>query len=364
MAVSVIHDLLELGINSNASDWHIKEGHPVVLRIAGGLVDTDFIPDAACIEEIVTTMATGEMLERYKADGDLDLSYVEDHVGRFRVNIHKQRGKSAFTLRHVKTNIMQLDELGTPQILKTIAEAHRGIIILGGTTGSGKSTTLAAMLEHVNLNFRRHCITIEDPIEYEFEDKKSVFEQREIGIDTSTFQEALSRVLRQDPDIIMVGEMRNKESFDAALQAADTGHLVMTTLHATTAAQSITRILDVYPHEEQNGIRLALSMNLHAIICQRLIPRAFGGGVVPGCEIMINTPMVKKLLEKDQSEKLPAAIEAGRDDGMQSFNQSLLILINEGTITEEDAFAAATNPEALKMNLKGIDLNTANQIIG
>ena len=364
MGVSVIHDLLELGVNSNASDWHIKEGHPVVLRIAGSLVDTDFVPDAECIEQILTTMASGEMLERYRQDGDLDLSYVEDNVGRFRVNIHKQRGSSAFTLRHVKTNIMQLDELGTPQIIKTIAEAHRGIIIMGGTTGSGKSTTLAAMLEHINLNSRKHCITIEDPIEYEFEDKRSVFEQREIGIDTTTFQEALSRVLRQDPDIIMVGEMRNKESFDAALQAADTGHLVMTTLHATTSAQAITRILDFYPRLEQDSIRTSLSMNLHAIICQRLIPRAFGGGVIPGCEVMINTPMIKKLLEKDQLDKLPAAIEAGRDDGMQSFNQSLLVLINEGLITEEDAFAAATNPEALKMNLKGIDLNTANQIIG
>ena len=364
MAVSVIHDLLELGVNSNASDWHIKEGHTVVLRIAGSLVDTDFVPDTECIESILTTMASPELLAKYRAEGDLDISYVEDNVGRFRVNIHKQRGRTAFTLRHVKTNIMHLEELGTPPVLKTIAEATRGIIILGGTTGSGKSTTLAAMLEHVNLNMRKHIITIEDPIEYEFEDKKSVFEQREVGIDTTTFQEALVRVLRQDPDIIMVGEMRNKESFDAALQAADTGHLVLTTLHATTASQSITRILDFYRREEQDSIRKALSMNLHAIICQRLIPRAFGGGVIPGCEVMINTPMVRKLLEKDELEKLPAAIETGRDDGMQTFNQCLLQLINEGVVTEEDAFEAATNPEALKMNLKGIELSTGNQIIG
>jgi twitching motility protein PilT len=363
MAVSVIHDLLELGVNSNASDWHIKEGHPVVLRIAGSLVDTDFIPDEESINKILDSMIPPDMLERYKKDGDLDLSYVEDDVGRFRVNIHKQRGKSAFTLRHVKTQIMQLEELGTPPILKKIAEAVRGIIIVGGTTGSGKSTTLAAMLEHVNLNFRKHCITIEDPIEYEFEDKKSVFEQREVGIDTHSFKEALVRVLRQDPDIIMVGEMRNKESFDAALQAADTGHLVLTTLHATTSAQSITRILDFYQHEEQDSIRMALSMNLYAIICQRLIPKAFGGGVVPGCEVMINTPMVRKLLETDNLEKLPAAIETGKGDGMQSFNQSLLGLINEGAITEEDAMAAATNPDALRMNLQGIDLKTDGAIL-
>ena len=364
MAVSVIHDLLELGVNSNASDWHIKEGHPVVLRIAGSLVDTDFVPDQECIQAILDAMLNEEQAQIYHDTGDLDLSYVEDNVGRFRVNVHKQRGRSAFTLRHVKTNIMHLEELGTPPVLQSIAEAHRGIVIVGGTTGSGKSTTLAGMLEHVNLKLRKHIITIEDPIEYEFEDKKSVFEQREVGIDTPSFEDALVRVLRQDPDIIMVGEMRDKRSFDAALQAADTGHLVLTTLHATTASQSITRILDFYNHEEQNSIRMALSMNLHAIICQRLVPKAFGGGVVPGCEVMINTPMVRKLLEKDELEKLSMAIETGRDDGMQSFNQCLLGLINEGLITEEDAFAAASNPEALKMALKGIDLGTSNQIIG
>ena len=364
MALSVIHDLLELGVSSNASDWHIKEGHPVVLRIAGSLVDTDFVPDSACIDSIISVMLNKEQEEKYHECGDMDLSYVEDNVGRFRVNIHKQRGRSAFTLRHVKTNIMHLDELGTPMVLKDIAEAHRGIVILGGTTGSGKSTTLAGMLEHINLNFRKHCITIEDPIEYEFEDKKSVFEQREVGIDTTSFQEALSRVLRQDPDIIMVGEMRNKVSFDAALQAADTGHLVFSTLHATTASQAITRILDFYKRDEQDAIRMALSMNLHAIICQRLIPKAFGGGVVPSCEVMINTPVVRKLLETDEVEKLAAAIQTGKKDGMQSFNQSLLELVNNGTITEEDALKAASNPDALKMNLQGIDLNTGSQILG
>lgn len=365
MGLSVIHDLLELGVSSNASDWHIKEGHPVVLRIEGSLVDTDFSTDSECIDQILKDMVTSEdMMHKYNETGDLDLSYVEDNVGRFRVNVHQQRGRPAFTLRHVKTNIMTLDELGLPQIMKTIAEAKRGIIILGGTTGSGKSTTLAAMLEHINLNYRRHCITIEDPIEYEFEDKKSVFEQREVGIDTDSFQAALVHVLRQDPDIIMVGEMRNRESFDAALQAADTGHLVMTTLHATTAAQSVTRILDFYDFNEQNSIRMALSINLHAIVCQRLLPRAFGGGVVPGAEIMINTPMVRKLMEQGQLEKLPAAIENGNEDGMQSFNQSLLKLVNDGHITEEDALGAASNPEALKMSLKGIELKSGSQILG
>ena len=364
MATSAIHDLLELGVNSNASDWHIKEGAPVVLRIEGSLVDTDFTPDEECIQQILHDMATEEQLNKYDQSGDLDISYVEDNVGRFRVNIHRQRGSSAFTLRHVKTRIMGIEELGVPPILSKIAESPRGIIILGGTTGSGKSTTLAAMLEHVNINFRRHIVTIEDPIEYEFEDKKSVFEQREVGIDTVSFPAALIHVLRQDPDVIMVGEMRDRKSFDAALQASDTGHLVLTTLHATNASQAITRILDFYDHVEQDSIRKALSINLHAIICQRLLPRAFGGGVVPGAEIMINTPIVRKLLEQNHLDKLPAAVETGGEDGMQSFNQSLLQLVNEGLITEQDALQAASNPEALKMNLKGIDLKTSSQILG
>ncbi len=364
MAISVIHDLLELGVNSNASDWHIKEGHTVVLRIDGSLVDTDFLPDAKCIDTMLKQLANDELIKRYHDTGDLDVSYVEDNVGRFRVNIHKQRGRPSFTLRHVKTKILLLEELGTPPTLQRIAEHPRGIVILGGTTGCGKSTTLAAMLEHVNRNFRRHIVTIEDPIEYEFEDKKSVFEQREVGLDTLSFQSALTHVLRQDPDVIMVGEMRDRESFDAALQAADTGHLVLTTLHATTASQSISRILDFYDHVEQASIRMALSINLHAIICQRLIPRAFGGGVIPAAEIMINTPMVRKLLEQDQLDKLPAAVETGRDDGMQSFNQSLLGLVNDGSITEEDALKSASNPDALRMNLQGIELNTGSQILG
>ena len=365
MGVSIIHDLLELGANSNASDWHIKQGHPVVLRIEKNLVNTDYIPDAEKMQQILKDFVpNAEMYNKFQESGDLDLSYVEDNVGRFRINVHMQRGEPAFTLRYVKTNIMTFEELGLPSIIKTISEAPRGIIILGGTTGSGKSTTLAAMLEHINYNFRRHIITIEDPIEYEFEDKKAVFEQREVGIDTNTFQDALVHALRQDPDIIMVGEMRNQVSFDAALQAADTGHLVMTTLHANTASQAITRILDFYPHQERESVRVALSMNLHSIICQRLLQRAFGGGVIPGAEIMINTPIVRKLLEEGKLEKLPSAIDNGREDGMQTFNHSLLTLVNEGLITEEDALAAATNPDALRMNLQGIELKSGSNILG
>ncbi|NOY74424.1 MAG: PilT/PilU family type 4a pilus ATPase [Kiritimatiellaeota bacterium] len=358
-----MRDLLKLAVESRASDLHMVRGRPVVLRIDGKLVDTDAVLDEPTMSRFLAEMATEEMIEKYDKFGDLDLSYVEDEIGRFRVNVHRQRGEAAFTLRHVKNEIMHIDQIGVPMVLKDIAESERGIIILTGTTGSGKSTTLAAMLEHVNLNFRKHCITIEDPIEYEFEDKKSIFEQREVGIDTESFRFALIHSLRQDPDIIMVGEMRDKVSFDAALQAADTGHLVLSTLHATNAAQAITRILDFYEHHEQESIRIALSMNLRAIISQRLIPKAFGGGVTPAVEIMINTPLIRKLLERNELEKLSAAIGGGKKDRMQTFNQSLMELMNEGLITEEDALKTASNPEALKMAMQGIDLNADSQIL-
>ena len=364
MPVSSLHEVLELGVSSKASDWHIKEGAPVTIRIAGDLVDSDFVTSKDFLFDLIKTMVRQqEMLDKFEKQGDLDISYVEDGIGRFRVNIHKQKGMIGITMRHVKSDVLNFTELGLPQTISGIAEAERGIIIVSGTTGSGKSTTLASMLQYINNNFRKHIITIEDPIEYEFHDNKSIIEQREVGLDTETFQSALVHVLRQDPDIIMIGEMRNRESFDAALQASDTGHMVMTTLHSTNANQAINRILDFYKHEEQAAIRSALSINLKAVICQRLIPRAYGGGVIPGVEIMINSPIVKKLIETNKLEKLPAAIESGKDDGMQSFNQSLLGLVNEGLITEEDALKMASNPESLKMNLKGIFLDTSQQII-
>lgn len=362
--LDLFHSVLSQGVEEKASDFHIKEGAPISLRVAGQLMQLDLVPTKEFMEEIIHKMGTPEQLAKYKETGDLDVSYSQPGIGRFRVNAHRQRGKHAMTLRHVKDKIFTFEQLGLPPVLKSISEAERGIIIICGTTGSGKSTTLAAMLQNVNTNYAKHIITIEDPIEYEFTDAMSFFEQREVGLDTISFYSALVHALRQDPDIIMVGEMRDRESFEAALQAADTGHLVISTLHATNASQVINRILDFYPHAEQAPIREALALNLCATISQRLLPRAFGGGVVPVNEIMINTPIVRKLLEKDMLEKLPQAIEGGKEDGMQSYNQALLKLINNGDITEEDGLAAATEPEALKMNLKGIFLGSDNAILG
>ena len=365
MANSILHNLLDYAITNDASDIHIKENTPVSLRIDGEMTATDFVPDYEMVMRFLTETASEVQIERLNKTGDLDVSHLEDEVGRFRVNFHRQRNSISVALRHVKNKVMTFEELDLPSTLRTISERQRGIIFVTGTTGSGKSTTLAAMLEHINANYAKHIITIEDPIEYEFEDKRSFFEQREVGIDTESFPSALKHALRQDPDIIMVGEMRDRNSFETALQAADTGHLVITTLHASNAAQSITRILDFFSHSEQDQVRDSLATNLLAVISQRLLPRALESGRVPACEIMINTPLVSKLIVEDKLEKLTGAISAGRNDGMQTFNQCLYDQVQNGIISEEDALLHSDNPGQLKLNFEGVFLSQGdNRIVG
>ncbi len=365
MANTILHNLFDYAVTNGASDIHIKENAPVAVRLDGEMISTDFVPDYEMLTRFLHEVANEAQIANFEKTGDLDISHLEDEVGRFRLNIHRQRNSISMTLRHVKNKLMTFEELGLPVILRSISERTRGIIIMTGTTGSGKSTTMAAMLEHVNVNFSRHVITIEDPIEYEFEDKKSFFEQREVGIDTESFASALKHALRQDPDIIMVGEMRDRNSFEAALQAADTGHLVITTLHASNASQTVTRILDFFSRDEQDQIREALAGNLVAVVSQRLVPRAFGGGRAPICEIMINIPLVSKLILDDKLEKLSSAIAAGRNEGMQTFNQDLYDHVQDGLITEEDALLASDNPGQLKMNFQGIFLSQGDsQIVG
>ena len=365
MANTILHNLLDYAVTNGASDIHIKQNAPVSVRLDGEMVATDFVPDYEMLMHFLKEVANETQVASFNKVGDLDISHLEDEVGRFRLNIHRQRNTICITMRYVKNKLMTFEELGLPPVLSMLSERSRGIILMTGTTGSGKSTTLAAMLEHVNQNMTKHVITIEDPIEYEFEDKKSFFEQREVGIDTESFASALKHCLRQDPDIIMVGEMRDRNSFEAALQAADTGHLVITTLHASNASQSITRILDFFNRDEQDQIRESLANNLVSVISQRLVPRAFGGGRAPICEIMINIPLVSKMILDDKLEKLPGAIASGRNEGMQTFNQDLYDHVQEGTITEEDALAASDNPGQLKMNFQGIFLSQGDsQIVG
>lgn len=360
---SVFYDIFVYAVERKASDIHVRENKFVRLRVDGKLLETEIMTDSLLLEKAIAELAPPGKIEEFTRTGDLDFAWEEPGVGRFRVNLHRQRGMNGMTFRHVKGKAPSIKEVNLPEVLKQIVTARNGIIFVTGTTGCGKSTTMAAMLDHLNNTSEQHIITIEDPIEYTYTDNRCFFEQREIGLDAVTFESALVHALRQDPDVIMLGEMRNRETFETALIAAETGHLVITTLHTKSAPQSITRILDLYSQEERETIRKGLSENLRAIICQRLAPRATGKGVVPVNEILVNTPIVRKLIFENRLDKLGQAIEAGGDDGMMSFNGCLLKLVNNGDITEEIALKFSDNPQALKMNLKGIFLNDGGGII-
>lgn len=361
--MSILRELLSEAVRLQASDLHLKVGQPPVFRIFAKLVPQ---PRPAltleAMREILAELVPPPLREALEHRHEIDFSISLEGIGRFRINVFYSRGEPTIAARHVKDRIPSFEELHLPAVVRALAESQRGIVIASGTTGCGKSTTLAAMIQHINRSAARRIITVEDPIEYIFQDDKSVVSQREIAQDTVSFHTALKYILRQDPDVILIGEMRDAESFRAALAAADTGHLVFTTLHTDTAAQAISRILNFFPHAERDQIRMSLAGNLRAVICQRLVP-ALAGGVVPAVEILINTPIVRKLIEENQLEKLPAAIETGGEDGMQTFNQSLYQLIRSGMISEEEGMRFASNPEQLRMNLRGVFLDEARRIL-
>jgi twitching motility protein PilT len=312
--------------------------------------------------KIVEAVTPVHLKKRLDEEREIDFSYFVPGVGRFRTNLYQQRGQWCLAMRFVKTQVPSFEELGLLAQVKKIAESPRGIVLVAGATGCGKSTTLAAMLEHINNNFKKHIITLEDPIEYVFEDNQSVIEQREVGLDTLSFHHALRNVLRQDPDVIMIGEMRDDLSFSAAMSAADTGHLVLSTLHTTNASQSISRVLEFFKADEREQIRRQIAATLYAVVCQRMVG-TLDGKSTPALEILINTPMVRKLLEDNRLDKLPAAIETSLDDGMLTFNQSLFDLVKAGRVTEKEAMSKASNPQALEMNFKGIFLDEGRRII-
>jgi twitching motility protein PilT len=357
-----LHSLLKFAIDQGASDIHVKPNHRATIRVSGELFPVQDAPTVEQVEEIVRLVLPPHLISRLERDREVDFSYLHQGIGRYRVNVFYQRGQLCLAMRFVKANIPSFADLHLPPQLAKIAGSDRGIIFVTGATGSGKSSTMAAMIEHINTTEKCHIVTLEDPVEYVFEDKQSVIEQREIGLDTLSFERALVHVMRQDPDVIMVGEMRDSQSFMAALSAADTGHLVLTTLHTTTAYSSIGRILDFFPAHERDQIRRQISANLLAVVCQRLVP-GISSGVVPAVEIMMNTPTVRKLIEENRLDKLHAAVETGKEDGMQTFNQSLYQLVKAKMITEENALLRATNPDALKMNLRGIFLDESRRIL-
>jgi len=358
------HQILHLAVEKGVSDVHLKANGPVIFRLSRQLLTVECpIPTNEWMENLAKTITPPHARARLDSDGEVDFSYHLPGVGRFRTNLFRQRGELAMAMRYVKTDVPNFEQLGLLPVVREMAESHRGIVLVAGTTGSGKSTTLASMVQHVNRNFRKHVVTLEDPIEYVFDDIQSVVEQREIGLDTASFQDGLKHVLRQDPDIIMIGEMRDATSFAAAMSAADTGHLVLSTLHTTNAALSVLRILDFFKADERDQTRRQLAATLRAVICQRMVTTV-DGGITPALEVLVNSATVRKLIEENRLEKLPAAIETGVEEGMINFNQSLFNLVKDGKVSKAEALSKATNAQALEMNFKGIVLSEGRRILG
>jgi twitching motility protein PilT len=353
-----LNQILMEALSQGASDVHIKEGVPPIFRLNGVLKQwTKFKPfDHNDLSKMAFGLMNDWQKERFIKNREVDMGYEVYGLGRFRINLFQQRGKLRIAIRIVPFQIKSLEELHLPPVIANIALEQRGLVLVTGTTGSGKSTTLASMIDIVNNQRNCHIITVEDPIEFVHEDKKSIVDQREIGSDTSTFSSALRVALRQDPDVILVGEMRDFETIETALTAAETGHLVMSTLHTLNATETITRIISVFPPYHQKQVRLQIAGVLKGVISQRLVPRADEKGRVPAVEILISTARVREcIIEKDKTNEINDAIAKGLTSyGMQSFDQSLMFLMQERLITYEEALKHCTNPDDFALRVKGI----------
>lgn len=357
-----INEYLRKMVNDKASDMYLKVGSPPILRIDGKLtymlqddrLETFPRLSPAETSELSYSLLTEAQKRKFEETYELDLAYSASGIGRFRCNIFWQRNTIALVFRMIPFDIPSFEELYLPEVIRDLASIPRGLIIVTGATGSGKSTTLAAMLDHINSTRRAHIITVEDPIEFLHRDRESVIEQREVEMDTRSFPEALKHVVRQNPDVIMIGEMRDIESLSACLSAAETGHLVLTTMHTIDAPQTIERIINFFPPYQHNQVRMQLSLVLKGVISLRLLPRADGTGRIPAVEILTVTPLVRKLIEEGKSAQISSAITGGKFYGMQSFNQSLLHLYQNGLVAFEDALDASSNPEEFRLNVRGI----------
>jgi twitching motility protein PilT len=307
-------------------------------------------------ETMAAAILSPEHLEKFRKFHEVDLAYGVTGLGRFRCNVFQQRGTIAMVMRVIPTRVKTIDELGLPPVLKVIPQEERGLVLVTGTTGSGKSTTLAAMIDYINSTRSAHIMTIEDPIEYLHRDYQSIVSQREVPVDSDSFSHALRSALRQDPDVILVGEMRDFETIEIALQAAETGHLVFSTLHTIDATETINRIISVFPPHQQRQVRIQLAGTLKAAVSQRLIPRADGLGRVPAVEVMVSTPFIRDcIVDKDRTSQIPAAIAGGTSQyGMQTFDQSIFFLYEQGLITLEEALRWASNVDEFKLKVQGI----------
>src|SRR3990172_7337641 len=353
-----VNDLLKLAVEQGASDLHLKVGSYPMMRVGGQLmpVSKEKKLDHEDVVAMSTSIMSTQQREKFKDSQEVDLAYSVPGLGRFRCNVFQQRGTVGLVLRVIPMQIRTIDELGLPKVLKTIAEEERGLVLVTGTTGSGKSTTLAAMIDHVNNTREAHVMTVEDPIEFLHRDAKSIINQREVAVDTRSFAHALRSALRQDPDVILVGEMRDFETIETGLLAAETGHLVFSTLHTIDATETINRIVAVFPPHQQKQIRLQLASVLKAVISQRLIPRVDGAGRAPAVEVMISTPFIREcIVDKDKTYQIPGAIASGTSQyGMQTFDQSIFGLFQHGAISYEEALRWASNVEVFKLPIQGI----------
>lgn len=339
-----IHELLRQTVACNASDLHLTVGVPPVMRVDGKLVLLDrpaLTPTDT--DAMLAAIASEEQRRRFQAQGEEDFSYAIAGVSRFRVNVFRQRGSTALVLRRVPERVPTLSELGLPEVLKVLAEKPRGLVLVTGPTGSGKSTTLAAMIDHINQTRTCHIITLEDPIEFLHRHHKSIINQREVGQDTTSFANALRAALREDPDVILVGEMRDAETIGTAITAAETGHLVLSTLHTGDAVQTIDRIIDVFPPHQQQQIRIQLSLTLQGVVAQQLIPRYDRPGRVAAVEVLVATPAVRNLVREGKTHQLAAVVQTGAKAGMQSMDAALRDLYRAGAITYEEALSRAVD---------------------
>ncbi|HEX3128732.1 MAG TPA: type IV pilus twitching motility protein PilT [Thermoanaerobaculia bacterium] len=353
-----INDLLKIAVERKASDLHLKVGSHPIIRVDGELMP---MPEfKKLMQEDTIAMAFSIMnarqKQRFKEEFELDIAYSVPGLGRFRCNVFQQRGVVGLVLRVIPARIQTVRELMLPPVLERICEERRGLILCTGTTGSGKSTTLAAMIDYINSSRSEHILTVEDPIEFIHRDKKSILNQREVDVDTRQFSSALRAALRQDPDVILVGEMRDYETIETALLAAETGHLVFSTLHTLDATETINRIISVFPPHHQKQIRIQLSQVLKAVISLRLVPRADGIGRVPAAEVLISTAYIRECIEnKDKTKYIREQIALGTSQyGMQTFDQSLFQLYKSGLITLDEALKRATNPDEFRLKIQGV----------
>jgi twitching motility protein PilT len=353
-----IDDLLAVAVQSGASDLHLKVGSYPMMRVSGTLTvcSEEKRLDKNDTETMADTLFSADQREKFRRTQEVDLAYSVSGLGRFRCNVFQQRGTIALVLRVIPTRVKTIDELGLPPVLKKIAHEERGLVLVTGTTGSGKSTTLAAMIDYVNSTRSAHIMTVEDPIEYLHRDHHSIVSQREVNVDTQSFSHALRSALRQDPDVILVGEMRDHETVETALLAAETGHLVFSTLHTLDATETINRIIAVFPPHQQRQVRIQLASVLKGAVAQRLLPRADGLGRIPAVEVMIATAFIRDcIIDKDRTPQIHSAIAAGTSQyGMQTFDQSIFNLFQQGFVTLDEALRWATNVDEFKLKVQGI----------